>query len=83
VKPDNVMIDYSRDEHGQLQPERLALSDLDCSLKLKGNKLLRLPDGMKLGNVMWRSPEAQTGQGIGKTSDVFSYGLVVSDLVQF
>ncbi|KAF3482239.1 uncharacterized protein GIQ15_04998 [Arthroderma uncinatum] len=76
VKPDNVMIDYSRDEHGQLKPERVVLGDLDCSLKLKGDKLLRLPEGIKLGNVMWRSPEAQTGQGIGKASDVFSYGLV-------
>ncbi|PGH28896.1 serine/threonine protein kinase [[Emmonsia] crescens] len=76
VKPDNVMIDYSRDEHGQPKPTRVMLGDLDCSLKLKGNKLLRLPEGMKLGNVMWRSPEAQTGQGTGKASDVFSYGLV-------
>lgn len=73
------MINYSRDEHGRPKPERVVLGDLDCSLKLKGDKLLRLPDGMKLGNVMWRGPEAQTGQGIGKASDVFSYGLVVSE----
>jgi hypothetical protein len=62
----------------QLRPERVVLSDLDCSLKLKGDELLRLPDGIKIGNVMWRSPEAQSGQGIGNASDVFSYGLVVS-----
>lgn len=77
VKPDNVMLDYRRDEDGQITPERVVLSDLDCALKLKGDKLLRLPDGAKIRNVMWRSPEAQTGQGIGKASDVFSYGLVV------
>ncbi|EEQ35180.1 conserved hypothetical protein [Microsporum canis CBS 113480] len=76
VKPDNVMINYTQDKQGQPLPERVALGDLDCSLKMKGDKLLRLPEGIKLGNVMWRSPEAQTGQGIGKHSDVFSYGLV-------
>nr|KMM70901.1 hypothetical protein CPAG_07210 [Coccidioides posadasii RMSCC 3488] len=76
VKPDNVMVDYRYDQDGQLRPERVVLGDLDCSLKLKGDKLLHLPDGIKIGNVMWRSPEAQTGQGIGKPSDVFSYGLV-------
>ncbi|KAM5485051.1 hypothetical protein MaudMau93_005590 [Microsporum audouinii] len=76
VKPDNVMINYTQDKQGQPLPERVVLGDLDCSLKMKGDKLLRLPEGIKLGNVMWRSPEAQTGQGIGKPSDVFSYGLV-------
>lgn len=29
---------------------------------------------------MWRSPEGQTGSGITKASDIFSYGLVVSGL---
>ncbi|KAM5452387.1 hypothetical protein MaudCBS49596_003204 [Microsporum audouinii] len=76
--PDNVMINYTQDKQGRPLPERVALGDLDCSLKMKGDKLLRLPEGIKLGNVMWRSPEAQTGQGIGKHSDVFSYGLVVN-----
>jgi len=33
-----------------------------------------------MGNVMWRSPEGQTGKGIGKPSEVFSFGLVVSEL---
>ncbi|EGD86043.1 serine/threonine protein kinase [Trichophyton rubrum MR1459] len=76
VKPDNVMINYSQDKSGQPVPEKVVLGDLDVSLKMKGDKLLRLPEGIKLGNVMWRSPEAQTGQGIRKPSDVFSYGLV-------
>ncbi|KAG5291660.1 protein kinase domain containing protein [Histoplasma ohiense] len=71
------MIDYHYHQAGQLRLERVVLDDLDCSLKLKDNKLLRLPNGIKIGNVMWRSPEAQTGQGIGKPSDVFSYELVI------
>ncbi|KAF4625330.1 hypothetical protein G7Y89_g12842 [Cudoniella acicularis] len=76
VKPDNVMVDWNLDEQGQVQIERVALTDLDVSLKLKGDKLLRIPNMQRLGNFMWRSPEAQTGQGIGKPSDVFSFGLV-------
>ena len=75
------MLDYSWDQDCQNRSERVVLSDLDCSLKLKGDKPLRLPGGIKIGNVMWRAPEAQTGQGIGKASDVFSYALVVSKLM--
>ncbi|KAH7078319.1 hypothetical protein FB567DRAFT_132291 [Paraphoma chrysanthemicola] len=31
-----------------------------------------------IGNAMWRSPEGQTGRGLSKASDVYSFGLVVS-----
>lgn len=68
------MIDCSRNSNGQFEILRVALSDLDCSLELEGDKLLNA----RTGNVMWRSPEAQIGKGIGKPSDVFSYGLLVS-----
>jgi hypothetical protein len=68
------MIDRSTINEGQLEIERVALSDLDCSLELESEKLLNA----RIGNVMWRSPEAQIGKGIGKPSDVFSYGLLVS-----
>jgi serine/threonine protein kinase len=76
VKPNNVMLNWSRDEEGRLRIERVILTDLDCALKLKGEKLLN----HRMGNVMWRSPEGQTGKGIGKPSEVFSFGLVVSEL---
>lgn len=68
------MIDCRTNEEGQLKIERVALSDPDCSLELEGEKLLNA----RIGNVMWRSPEAQIGKGIGIPSDVFSYGLLVS-----
>ncbi|KAL3474299.1 kinase-like domain-containing protein [Aspergillus californicus] len=71
IKPDNVMINCS-DNSGQLQIERAVLSDLDCALKLEGDRLL----DARIGNVMWRSPEGQVGKGIGKPSDIFSYGLL-------
>jgi hypothetical protein len=47
---------------------------MDCALKLKGEKLLNY----KIGNVMWRSPEGQLGRGVGKPSEVFSFALLVS-----
>ena len=34
--------------------------------------------GTQVGNYMWRSPEAHAEAGLGKTSDIFSFGIVVS-----
>ena len=70
------MLNWSLDENGRFRVERVVLSDLDCALKLQNGKLLN----HRMGNVMWRSPEGQTGKGIGKPSEVFSFGLVVSEL---
>lgn len=33
------------------------------------------------GSVMWRSPEGQLAKGIGKPSEVFSFALLVSQLL--
>ncbi|KAH9216395.1 kinase domain-containing protein [Leptodontidium sp. 2 PMI_412] len=76
VKPDNVFVNWSLDEQGQIKPERVALGDLDCSLQLEDGDLLRIPNGGMIGNVMWCRPEQLTGQGIGKPSDVFAFGLI-------
>jgi hypothetical protein len=62
------------DEKDVFQLGQVALGDMDCALKLQGQKLLN----HRMGNVMWRSPEAQLGRGVGKPSDVFSFALVVS-----
>ncbi|PCG92481.1 Hypothetical protein PENO1_088530 [Penicillium occitanis (nom. inval.)] len=73
IKPDNiVMVDCHKTDQGHIKVEKAALSDFDCSLHLEGEKLLNAG----IGNVMWRSPEAHIGKGIGKPSDVFSYGLL-------
>jgi hypothetical protein len=50
------------------------LGDMDCTLKLQGQKLLN----HRIRNVMWRSPEGQLGKGVGKPSEVFSFALLVS-----
>ena len=70
------MLNWNPDENGRFRIERVVLSDLDCALRLKGGKLL----DYRMGNVMWRSPEGQIGKGIGKPSEVFSFGLVVNEL---
>jgi serine/threonine protein kinase len=74
LKPNNVLLNWSLNETGQLKVERVVLSDMDCALKLQGEKLL----DHRIGNVMWRSPEGQMGKGIRKPSEVFSFGLLVS-----
>lgn len=54
---------------------RVVLSDLDSASKLENGKLVNY----RIGNVMWRSPEAQVGKGVGEPSEVFSFGLLVSE----
>lgn len=55
------MLDWCLDQNGRFKIERVALSDLDCALKPKGDKLFN----HKIGNVMWRSPEGQVGRELG------------------
>ncbi|KAJ8064056.1 hypothetical protein OCU04_007895 [Sclerotinia nivalis] len=74
VKPDNVFIDWVVNMETKFCLEKVQLGDLDCALKLIGTNLLN----QKIGNVMWQSPEGQLGRGMGKHSEVFSFGLLVS-----
>lgn len=57
--------------------EKVALGDFDIALKLVDKQPLRAPHAV--GNVMWRSPEGQSGKGVAKASDIYSLGLVVSN----
>ncbi|KAF2447578.1 putative serine/threonine protein kinase [Karstenula rhodostoma CBS 690.94] len=72
VKPDNVFVNWHIDKQGQFHLEKVALGDLDVALKLEDGKLFN----HRIGNVMWRSPEGQLGKGVGKHSEVFSFGLL-------
>lgn len=76
IKPDNILVDWKDDEQSGPKVEKVALSDFDLALKLIDDIPLRAPHAV--GNVMWRSPEGQSGKGVAKGSDVFSFGLVVS-----
>lgn len=77
VKPDNILVDWAHDSQGEPKVEKVALGDFDIALKLVDEQPLRAPHAV--GNVMWRSPEGQSGKGVAKASDIYSLGLVVSD----
>lgn len=76
VKPDNILVDWEYDDEGQSKVQQAALGDFDLALKLVDEQPLRAPHAV--GNVMWRSPEGQSGKGVAKASDIYSLGLVVS-----
>lgn len=76
VKPDNILVDWTYDEQGNHKVDKVALGDFDLALKLINEQPLRAP--YAVGNAMWRSPEGQSGKGVAKPSDVYSFGLVVS-----
>lgn len=76
LKPNNVMLDWSRDQINQFRIERVALDDLNCALKLESEKLL----DHRIENVMWRSSKEQTEKRVNKSSEMFSFELVMSEL---
>jgi serine/threonine protein kinase len=79
VKPDNILVNWTDDGQGNNSVTDVVLGDFDIAYQLKDNESIRTPHAQ--GNAMWRSPEAQTGSGVSKASDVYSFGLVVSRLI--
>jgi len=77
VKPNNVFLNWYVNKKDQFQLKKVALGDMNCALKLKGQKLLN----QRMRNVMWRSLKGQLGKGVGKPSEVFSFALLVSQLL--
>ena len=77
LKPDNILVNWTCDEQGNQVITDAVLGDFDIAFKPEGGEPLQTP--YALGNVMWRSPEGQTARGVTKASDVFSFGLVVSE----
>lgn len=75
VKSDNAVVEYRLQPNGELDISRVNLADPESAAKVKHGEHIT---GIQVGNVMWRSPEAQAGIGITKASDVFSFGIVVS-----
>jgi len=76
VKPDNIFVNWTCDQEGNKTVSDVALGDFDIAFKLGGGKPRQTP--YAIGNAMWRSPEGQTGRGVTKASDIFSFGLVVN-----
>lgn len=78
MKPDNILVNWTCNKEGEKTVNDVALGDFDIAFKLKGGEPRQTPHA--IGNAMWRSPEGQTGRGVTKASDIFSFGLVVSQL---
>ncbi|KAH3987681.1 hypothetical protein HBI25_002350 [Parastagonospora nodorum] len=74
IKPDNILVNWTCDEEGIKTITNVALGDFDLAFKLEPGALLHTAHAV--GNAMWRSPEGQTGRGLSKASDVYSFGLV-------
>ncbi|KAI0847741.1 kinase-like domain-containing protein [Daldinia vernicosa] len=74
VKPDNILVNWTCDGESNKLVTEAALGDFDIAFKLKGGESRQTP--YAIGNAMWRSPEGQTGRGVTKASDIFSFGLV-------
>ena len=74
MKPDNVMISYTSGPDGARNINAVSLSDTEEAAKVKSGEAIFV----KVGNILWRSPEAQTGTRVGKASDVWSFGVTVS-----
>jgi serine/threonine protein kinase len=79
IQPDNILVNWTDDGQGNKSVTDVVLGDFDIAYQLKDNESIRTPHAQ--GNAMWRSPEAQTGSGVSKASDVYSFGLVVSILI--
>ncbi|KAF2208112.1 hypothetical protein CERZMDRAFT_50015 [Cercospora zeae-maydis SCOH1-5] len=73
IKPDNVFIDWTRDDNGNKLITRTTLGDFDIACKLQDGETRITPHAV--GNVMWRSPEAQACMA-NKATDIYSLGLV-------
>ena len=78
MKPDNILINWICDKEGNKTVTDVALGDFHIAFKAEGGESRQTP--YAIGNVMWRSPEGQTGRGVTKSSDIFSFGLVVGEL---
>jgi serine/threonine protein kinase len=77
VKPDNILVNWTCDKDGNKTVTDVALGDFDIAFKSKGRESRQTP--YTIGNAMWRSLEGQTGRGVTRASDIFSFGLVVGE----
>ncbi|KAB8346242.1 hypothetical protein FH972_023287 [Carpinus fangiana] len=72
LKPNNVLVDFSVGEDGNVSITRIKIADVDDAVILRQRQAI----ATTVGNVWWRSPEAQLGTRIRAPTDIFSFGLV-------
>ncbi|KAF2637154.1 hypothetical protein P280DRAFT_530835, partial [Massarina eburnea CBS 473.64] len=64
VMADNTLVNRTCDEKGRRTVTDAILGDFDIAFKWQDGKPRRI--SCAIGNVMWRSPEGQTGRGMSK-----------------
>ncbi|WPH04780.1 Hypothetical protein R9X50_00767500 [Acrodontium crateriforme] len=72
IKANNILIHTKATPSGS-EVQRVELTDLEDAVHLEPNQVLK---GAKLGNWMWRSPEAHAKGPMEKPSDIFAFGIV-------
>lgn len=70
------MISFTSITENNRRIDRVTLIDTEDGAKLrKGQGVYS-----EVGNRLWRSPEAHAVTNVGKPSDIWSFGLTVSDI---
>ena len=68
------MVDFKTNDCEEICVERAQLTDLeDAAIVPEGHYIM----GKQTGNWIWRSPEAHAMSPVDKSSDMFSFGIVV------
>ena len=75
LKSNNIVLMYTTGPTDEVDITRVNVADWDNAAKVTEGQAIT---GTQVGNVMWRSPEAHAGMRIGKASDIFSFGIIVS-----
>lgn len=70
-----MLIDYTTSPGGAVDIDGIYLIDIENALPVKRDHFMY---NMDIGHRFWRSPEAHARRMIGKPTDIFSFGLIVS-----
>lgn len=75
IKADNVLVNAKKTDT-EVRVDEVQISDLENAAYLPKGRCVK---GMLPGNECWRSPEGHFRGELDKTSDMFSFGILVCD----
>ncbi|KAL8366415.1 hypothetical protein RB595_004949 [Gaeumannomyces hyphopodioides] len=76
ISPNNVLVDWTCNGHGDKTVTNAAVGGLSSAMKLETGGLL-YGESCLWGSLEWRSPEVLTGRGMSRASDIYSFGLAM------